>query len=114
MAFKQSLLMLTTLLTIFKELHLSPQLKPRDTMQVGDIVRTRLMNDYEHRKDLIGVIVGIRAGTWPKDWEVADQQKMWEMSLGRRVDVMWAGGGIIENFPEQMIEVVKEHDNESR
>ena len=86
-------------------------------MKVGDIVRQSLNNDLiritgkmanSKRGEILGTVVSIEAGIWPKDWDITEYHRMWEMRLGRRIDVMWSNGKLSYGFAENALEVVIE------
>ena len=87
-------------------------------MKVGDIVRQSVNNglititgklaENSKRGEMFGTVIGIEEGMWPKDWEIQEHHKMWEMRIGRRVDVLWSNGKVSYNFAENALEVVIE------
>ena len=70
---------------------------------MGDVVRVKTSST-------LGVVVDINEGTWPKDWDLTDPQKSWEMKLGRRIDVLWSSGELTKNFAEHALEVVNKQE----
>ena len=94
-------------------------------MKVGDLVRQNPDNNLIQIKGglssknigkrMLGTIVAIHDGVWPKDWDLSDYQKQWEMNIGRRVDVLWSSGLLTKNFAENILEVVASSaDKENR
>ena len=86
-------------------------------MKVGDLVRQNpnngLVKIKSHKsvkvdESTIGTVIAIKEGLWPKDWDVTEEQRKFEMRIGRRIDVMWANGRITENFAEHVLMVVKD------
>ncbi len=69
-------------------------------IEVGSIVKMAFINLNFMQ---IGVVVGIHEGTWPKDWIVNDG-----FALGRRVDVLWQSGVLVEDIAECTLEIVNE------
>ena len=86
-------------------------------MKVGDLVRqnpnnglVKIRNHKSAKVDVssIGTVVAIKEGLWPKDWDISEEQRVFEMRIGRRVDVMWPNGKITENFAEHVLMVVED------
>ena len=93
------------------------RLVPEYLMKVGDLVRQNPNNGLikiKSHKSLevepysIGTVIAIKEGLWPKDWDVTEEQRKFEMRIGRRVDVMWPNGKITENFAEHILVVVED------
>ena len=87
------------------------------SVKVGDLVKQNPNNGLVKIKShksvkvestSIGTVIAIKEGLWPKDWDVTEEQKMFEMRIGRRVDVMWPNGKITENFAEHVLMVVED------
>jgi len=85
-------------------------------MKVGDLVRqnpnnglikiTGKLSGKNKGKRMLGTVIAIHDGVWPKDWDLSDYQKQWEMKIGKRVDILWSTGQITKNFAENVLEVV--------
>lgn len=83
-------------------------------MKVGDLVRQSngLVKFMKNGKEVpkpksVGVVVAINDGSWPKDWDV-EVANMWEMKVGRRIDVLWPSGKLTKSFAENSLEVVND------
>ena len=85
-------------------------------MKVGDLVRqnpnnglikiTGKLSGKNKGKRMLGTVIAIHDGVWPKDWDLSDYQKQWEMKIGKRVDILWSTGQLTKNFAENVLEVV--------
>ena len=81
-------------------------------MKVGDLVKqtdTLVKLNGGHcnkQKKMIGIVLAVKENTFPEGWEASEYQLNWADKLGRRIDVLWPGGKITNNFAENSLEVV--------
>ena len=81
-------------------------------MKVGDVVRqgnclakaNSLSKSLKSKR--LGTVVAIYESVFPEDFEITSDHKEWLETVGRRVDVVWAGGRSVESFAENFLEIV--------
>jgi hypothetical protein len=82
-------------------------------MKVGDMVKLKRLGPYllvakdDSQTNRLGVVVDIHAGQWPKDWELTQPASLDDLSISRRIDILWSSGVLTKDFPERALDVVK-------